>query len=90
LFSAGAREGVELGAAVVLRRPPRGLEQPAIFEAVEGGVERALLDGEVAPGDLLDTEEDPVAVLGPERDGFEDEQVERAGKQVHRGHSVLS
>src|SRR5262245_53951609 len=44
LFAAGAGEGVILGAAVVLGGPPLGLDPALLLHAVEGGVERTLVD----------------------------------------------
>src|SRR5689334_9662791 len=45
-FAALGRDLVILGAAVVAREAPVRLEELALLEAVEGGVERALLDAE--------------------------------------------
>src|ERR1041384_7782480 len=64
LFASGGGEGVELGAAVVLGRAPLGVEQAAILEAVQRGVEGALVDLEDAARDLLDALADPPAVHG--------------------------
>src|SRR5437773_8953725 len=44
LFPADGRELVVLGFAVVLGQSPLAREQAALFHAVKGGVERALLD----------------------------------------------
>jgi hypothetical protein len=38
------------------------------------------LDGQVSARDLLDTEQDPVAVLRAEGHGFENQQIEGAGQ----------
>jgi hypothetical protein len=62
----------------------------ATLEAVERGVERALLDQQRAARDLLDAQQHAVAVQGAERDGLEDEHVERAGQQVSAGGHRLS
>jgi hypothetical protein len=53
-----------------------------MLESVEGRIERALLDGQRAPGDLLDAEEHSVAMELPERDRLEDEEVERSGEEA--------
>ena len=46
-----------------------------MFEPVERGIERALLNFEAVFRDLLDAQENAVTVQRPERDGFEDEHV---------------
>jgi hypothetical protein len=53
-----------------------------MFEAVERGVEGALLDFETILGDLLDAQQNSIAVEGAQGDGFEDEHVEGALQQV--------
>jgi hypothetical protein len=78
--SAGPSESVELGPAVVVGGAPLRLEKAPMFEAVERGVERSLLDSEGLPAHLLDPQEDPVPVLGTERCGLEDEEVEGSGQ----------
>src|SRR5215471_14146658 len=80
-LAAGGSEAVKLGAAVVFRGSPFGREQPLEFEAVESGIECALLDLERAAGDLADAQEDAVAVESAEGDGFEDQDVESAGEE---------
>src|SRR4051812_13410989 len=51
LFSSGGAEPVELGAAVVLGRSPRGLDPAAVLQPMEGGIERTLIDLEHATRD---------------------------------------
>src|SRR5262249_44720223 len=75
------RELVETGAPVVVGHAPFAVEQPAMFEAIERRIERALLDGERVAGDLLDAEQDAVAVQRPERGRLQDEQIERPAEQ---------
>jgi hypothetical protein len=53
-----------------------------VLEAIERGVQRALLDVERAARDLLDAREHGVAVQLAQRDGLEDQQVERARQEV--------
>jgi hypothetical protein len=61
-----------------------------MFEAEERRVKRSLLDGELAAGDLLDAEENAVAVKGTERDRLQDEHVEGTLHEVElRGHVSL-
>jgi hypothetical protein len=52
-FAAFARETVELGFAAGVGGSPLGGEEPAIFEAVKGGVEGAFGGLDYAAGDLL-------------------------------------
>ena len=74
-------EAVVLRLAVVLRRPPFARDKPLVLEAVQRGIQRALLDEECAAGDLLDPEQHAIAVQLAQRYGLEDEEIERAGKQ---------
>jgi len=91
LFSTSGGELVELGFAIVVGLAPLAGDPALVFEAVEGGVEGALLDFELAAGDLLDAEQDSVAVEGAEGDGFEDEHVEGSLEEVDLfGQLVLS
>jgi hypothetical protein len=78
LLAAAGSEGVVFGFAVVFGDAPFGGEEILALEAVEGGVEGALFDGEGSAGDLFDAQEDAVAVKAAEGDGFEDEEVEGA------------
>ena len=55
-----------------------------MLEAVERGVQRALLNLQRIAGDLLDAQEDAVAMLGPQRDGFENQEVQRALQEFGR------
>ena len=75
-LAAGGGEFVKLGAAIVLRRAPVGLEQALTHEAKESGIEGALFDQQRITGDLSDAQEDAVAMQGAERDGSEDEEIE--------------
>src|SRR5688500_11040599 len=45
-FPSGGGQFVETGAAIVLRSPPRGADEPLPHEPVEGRIERALVDAE--------------------------------------------
>ena len=56
-----------------------------MVQPVEGRVEGALLDGEGAARELLDAQQDPVAVDVAQGDGLEDEEVEGAGEDVGLG-----
>ena len=81
LRAAGPGEGVEPRLAVVGRDAPlRG--DPALgFEPLQRGVERAVVHQQLVARRLLDRARDALAVLGPENEGAEDEDVERALQQ---------
>jgi protein involved in polysaccharide export with SLBB domain len=49
-----------------------------MLEAVQRRIQRTLLDLQRVAGQLLDTQQDSVAVQRSERDGLQDEEVERA------------
>jgi hypothetical protein len=55
-----------------------------MLEAIQRGIERALLDQQALLRDLLDAEQDAVAVQRSQRNGLEDEKVERALQQLGR------
>src|SRR5262245_33773946 len=89
-LSTGGGERIELGLAVVVRRAPLAVDEALMLEPIEGGIERTLLDGERASGDLLDAQQHAVAMLRAERDGLEDQQIERAGQELRLcGHVSL-
>jgi len=82
LLPAGGGEGVELGAAVVFRLSPLRLNEALMLHAVESDVERSLRDFETSAGDLLDAEQDSVAVECAKGDGLEDEDLEGSLKEI--------
>src|SRR5439155_26573126 len=89
LFSAGFGEFVIPGAAVVVRRAPTGLDPAPALQAVQRGVERALLNAEHLAGHLLDALGDAPSMLGVEGEGAKDEQVEGALGEIDAcGHWV--
>src|SRR4029079_8709049 len=61
--------------------PLRG-DEPLRLEAVERGGQRALRDVDRFAGDLVDAEQDAVAMERLQRDGLQDQQVERARQQL--------
>jgi hypothetical protein len=69
------------GAAIVLRRPPLGVDQSLAVEAVQGLIQRRILDGELAVRPLAHQGGDAVAVDRAERDGPENDQVEGSLQQ---------
>ena len=82
LAAAGPRQPVVLGLAVVLGRVPLGSIQPACFETMERGIERALIDLQHVSRDLLDALRDAPAVHRLERQRLQDEHVERALEEI--------
>ena len=90
LGATGSGEGIELGDAAGFGFGALALDPAFLLEAMEGGVEGALLDLEDFAGDLLDALGDSPTVLGLEGDGFEDEEVESALDEVVRfAHSMI-
>src|ERR1051325_7180659 len=74
--SAGGGHVVIAGAAVVVRRRPVARDQPRLLEALQGGVERPLVDLEHALRRLLDPLADPPAVHVGEGERLQYEKVE--------------
>ena len=61
-----------------------------MLESVERGVEGTLLNLQRVIRDLLNAQQDAVPVERSERNGFQDQKVERALKQLGRlGHGAL-
>jgi hypothetical protein len=60
--AAGRGEVIELRLAVVLRRSPLGVDQPLLFEAVQRGIQCALLNLERTTRNLLNPQQHAVAV----------------------------
>ena len=79
LLPAGGGERVVLRAAVVLRLPPLGLDEPFLLELEQGRVERAVVERESVLARLLDAPRDAVAVERAEDvEGLEDHEGEGA------------
>src|SRR5262249_25267715 len=72
-----------LGLPVVVGDVPLGLDPAAALEAMQRRVQRALLHLERVVGNLLDAFGNRPAVLRLERDGFQDQEIERALRQIH-------
>src|SRR5687767_12229908 len=85
--AAGGGEGVEAGPAVVVGETPLGAEQALALEAIERGVERALVHGEDLERAGLDPLGDTPAVHGTQAEGLEHQHVEGALEQAG-GESV--
>jgi hypothetical protein len=82
LLAARWSEGVELGHAAVFGFFPFGGDEAFALEAVEGGVEGALLDLEDFLGGDEDALGDAVAMGWGGGDGFEEEEFEGALEEV--------
>src|SRR3954470_12566899 len=91
LTAARRGEVVILGAAAQLRYFPLGLDPALVLEAMEGRIERALVDLQDVSRNLLDTLGDGPAVQGILLQRAQDQQSERAGEQIWRSrHGVDS
>src|SRR6185437_2099638 len=75
-------EAVVLGLAVVLGGAPLTVDPALDFEALQGGVERALVHVQDAGRKLLDPLADAPAMHGLEREGLEDQKLEGAAEDV--------
>src|SRR6476661_4071260 len=82
LFLPGLGEPVELGAAVVLRDAPFGLDGPLVLEPVERRIERSLVDLEQIAGHLLDALGHAPPMLGPQAQSLQDQQIESALQKI--------
>jgi hypothetical protein len=82
LPSAGAREGVILGAAILLGHAPGCLDPALVFEPMESRIERALLDLQDVARQLLDPFREGPAMLRLELQRFQNEEVERPLNEV--------
>src|SRR5204863_4932369 len=86
LTASSPGQPVELRPALVLGLAPFRGDEALMLQPVQRRVQGALLDLEVVARDLLDAQQDAVAVLGTERNRFEDEQVERALEELGGRH----
>jgi len=84
LFPARLGEDVVLGAPVIRGGAPVGFDEALPLQAAEGGKQRAGVDLENAAADLLDAQADAIAVQWLQRQGLQDEHVERALNQLSR------
>src|SRR5262245_36555506 len=91
LTAARRGEAVIPGAAAELRDPPLGLDPALVLEAMEGRIQRALIDLQDVLGNLLDALGDGPAVQGILLQRAQNQQIERAGQQIGRSrHGVDS
>src|SRR4051794_15837160 len=75
-------EAVELGAFASFGRAPFRLDGAALFEPVEGGVQRAVDDPKGSIGAVANEARDGVAVHRAEGEGPQDQHVEGALEEV--------
>src|SRR5262249_20071674 len=83
LASPFRRELVVLGAAVVLRPPPRCLDPALVFHAVERWVERAFLEAERVVRSVLDPPRDRESVLWPPRQSLENQELDGSVSELY-------
>src|SRR5262245_54356427 len=77
-----ACQRIELGLAIVLRHLPFGVDESLLFHPVERGIQRPFLDPQYVIRKLPDPRGDAVSVIRASAQALEDQQVERALKQV--------
>src|SRR4029077_20454463 len=88
---AGARELIELGAAVVVRYAPRGLDVALLLELEQRRIQRAVVHQQQLTAGLLDAPGDAVPMLRPHRlERLENHQRQRALPDVGFAHSQRS
>ena len=88
LLSSFGSEAIELRLATGVRHLPVRGQQPAVFEPVESGIERALRHLHDVARDQLKALRDAVAVNGPAGDDLKDQQVERALGEIGSSGTV--
>src|SRR5688572_20471384 len=76
------RQPIVLRPPVVLRRPPLTVDPPLLLQPLKRRIERPLVRVEHSARELLNALADPPPVHGLEREGREDQQVERTTKDV--------
>jgi len=81
LLAAAGGELVEARAAIVVGDAPFGAQPSRGLEALESGVERAVVDEQCALRRALNGERDPVAVMSTKRQRSQDEEVECSLKE---------
>src|SRR5262249_33924060 len=78
LLPSRARQLIPLRAASLIGNAPSGADPPLMFEALERGIQRALLHEQDVVGELADARRDRPAVHRLERERLEDEEGQRA------------
>jgi len=82
---------VEAGTPPEFGNAPFGIDPALVFEAVQSGIERALIDLQDLPRDLLNALGDCPAVHGFGLQRAQNEEIERALQEIETGalrHSV--
>ncbi len=85
LSSALRRQPIKLCVAARLGRTPFGDQKILVFQAMESGIQRALLDLQRLFRDHLDALRNRIAVNRPERHDSKNEQVQCALRKVEFG-----
>lgn len=84
-LSAACRgQRIKLGLSAGFGFFPFGFDPGFLLQAVQGRVERALLDLQYIPRNLLNTLGDGPAMLGLERNGFENQEIQSSLNEVVR------
>jgi hypothetical protein len=86
----GSGERVKARTAIVLRLTPLAFDPALALKTIDGGVEGTLQDFEALTGDLLDAQQDSVAMQRAKRDRLEDEHLECALREFNRFRQKLS
>ena len=89
LARTGSGERVKAGAAIVLRLTPFAFDPAPALKTIDGGVEGTLQNFEALAGDLLDAQQDAVAMQRTERDRLEDEHLKCALREFNRFRQAL-
>src|SRR6266498_364466 len=91
LSPSGTRQGVELGLTPCFRLLPLGLQPSLLFQSVEGGIKRTLIDLNDGFRNLLEPLRDAVAVRRLQGKDLENQHVERAlrDRKTGRWHRCL-
>jgi hypothetical protein len=90
LARTGSGERVKAGPPIIFRRTPLPFDPAPVLKTIDGGVERTLQDFEPLVRDLLDAQQDAVAMQRTERDRFEDEHLECALREFNWFRQRLS
>src|SRR5256885_7947747 len=78
MLPTGGGQRVHLGSSSLFRRRPFSVDEPALFETIEGGVQRARIHVQHVLGNRLNAETQLVAVGRFGLEELEHDQVERA------------
>jgi tetratricopeptide (TPR) repeat protein len=82
MLATGGGKRIELGRAAAVAFSPSRLDPALALEAIEGRIERSLLNLQHVSGYLLNAFGDGPSMLGLKRDGLEDQQVEGALQEI--------